>query len=51
MGQTAPLHTALVLTGRRAARTGGQPLRADYVFENLGELLEAMSGQQLAISG
>jgi len=44
MGQTAPLHTALVLSGEtRREDLASSPFQPDYVFENLGELLRAMS--------
>ena len=43
MGQTAPLHTALVLSGEtRRDDLAASPFVPDYVFENLGELLEAI---------
>lgn len=43
MGQTAPLHTALVLSGEtRRDDLATSPFVPDYVFENLGELLEAI---------
>ena len=44
MGHTAPLHTALVLSGEtRREDLASSPFQPDYVFENLGELLRAMS--------
>src|SRR5690606_36967573 len=43
MGQTAPLHTALVLSGEtRREDLATSPFVPEYVFENLGELLEAI---------
>lgn len=44
MGQTAPLRTALVLSGEtRREDLAASPYRPDYVFENLAELLEALA--------
>jgi len=44
MGQTAPLHTALVLSGEtRREDVVGSPYQPDYVFENLAGLLAALS--------
>ena len=46
MGQTAPIHTALVLSGEtRPADLGQSPFKPDYVFENLAEVTAALSGR------
>lgn len=47
MGQTAPLHTALVLSGEtRREDLAGSPYQPDYVFENLAGLLQALKAAE-----
>ncbi len=49
MGQNAPIHTALVLSGEtRREDLAGSPYRPDYVFENLAELTQHLRAEYSA---
>lgn len=50
MGQNAPIHTALVLSGEtRRADLAHSPYQPDYIFENLAELTAHLRAEYLGL--